>query len=130
MRARGSALLFGLVCAGGFALALALLVDEARHPASVVATVERTQRTGPTTTAEVRVRNNTRAARCVDVRAVAQDRDGRDLATSARSRLALPAEGRMSVTASLELTEQQYAEHFARVRAVAEDCRVERTVQK
>jgi hypothetical protein len=122
--------LFGTVCAGGAAAALVLLVHDVRTTESVQARVVSTSRQGLTTAVVVEVRNTTASPRCAVVRAVAQDREGRDLGTSGRTRLEVAARARPTLTTSLRLTARDYAERLATVRAVLSECEEERPAQK
>lgn len=127
---RGQGLLFGAVCASGAAAALGLLVHDVRAPDELRATVVSTARHGTTTTVELAVRSTLRRAACADVRAVAQDREGRDLGASPQLRVRVGPDGSTRLRTALDVSARDYAERFAKVRAVVRRCHVERDVQK
>ncbi len=130
MSERLHVLLFGSVCALGAALALTLLVHEARSKDPVRAHVVSSTRQGLTTLALVEVRSDLGASRCVRVRTLAQDRSGRDLGSSSTRSLVLKPHGTVRLAQSLDLTRKQYDEELATVRAVVHACDVERAEQK
>jgi hypothetical protein len=122
VRGRAISLLFFLVCAAGSAAALGLAVHEARSTDAVVAHVRSTTRSGLATRAVVDVRNTTQAPQCAAIRVVARDRAGSDLATGPVARLEIAPGGRVTTTATLELTAKDYAERLTLVRAVVGRC--------
>jgi len=130
VRGRAQGLVFGLLCAGGAAAALGLLVQEAGRTPPVQARVLATTRSGLTTVVQVDVRSSTAAPRCVQLRVAAQDREGRDLASSPTRTLELSSRGSSLVSAELTLTPRQYDEQLARVRAVLDSCSGKRHAQK
>ena len=121
MRLRSA--LFGLVCATGFAGALALTVHDARDVAPLEPRVVSTVRADGLVTVVAEVRNTTDQARCVQLMIAARDREGRDLAVAragAAGQLASHARRRESVR--LTLSARQYAERLQRIDAYAVPC--------
>jgi hypothetical protein len=127
---RGHALLFGALCAGGAAAAVGLLVHDVRTTDVLRADVVSTTRHGTARTVELLVRSSARGPVCADVRAVAQDREGRDLAASPHLRATVRPGAATRLTTALELSPRDDAERFAKVRGVVRRCDVERHVQK
>lgn len=127
---RGQALVFATVCSVGAAAAVGLLVHDVRRTEPLVAHVVATSRAGTTTTVRLEVRSTTSRPRCADVQAVAQDRDGRDLGASPRRRITVAPRAVVHLAAAVDVSARDYAERFAKVRAVVRDCGVERPVQK
>ena len=117
-----SAVLFGLVCAGGSAAALVFTVHEARHEDPVEVRVVTSHRAGEVVVAQAEVHNTTGAARCVDLRIAARDREGRDLAVAAPIRLQLKPGERRRATSSVTVSRRDATERLQRTDAFVTSC--------
>jgi hypothetical protein len=114
--------LFGVVCAAGSAVALALTVHEVRYVAPVEASVLSSSRSGEVTTAVAEARNTTGQERCVVLHVAARDREGRDLAVSPPERPELGPGDRHRETVQLRLSARDARERLQRVDAYVTDC--------
>jgi hypothetical protein len=116
------AVLLGVVCAAGSAVALVLTVHEARHVAPVEATVVSKARQGQVTVVVAEVRNTTGDVRCAVLRVAARDREGRDLAVGGPEQVRLAPGEVHRTTARLQVSARDARERLQRVDAFVTDC--------
>lgn len=115
--------LFGLVCASGFVVALALTVQQARYVAPLEARVVSTTHSGGLISVVAEIRNTTDRALCARVEVAARDREGRDLAVvQAGEKAQLAAHSRRRESTQLTVTSRDYAEKLHQVDAYAVPC--------
>ena len=116
------AVLLGVVCAAGSAVALVLTVHEARYVPPVEANVVSKDRAGEVTAVVAEVRNTTGDSRCVVLRVAARDREGRDLAVSRAEQVRLGPGERHRETVRLAVSGRDARERQQRVDAFVTDC--------
>ena len=120
---RASSALFGVVCAAGFAAALALTVHEARYVAPLEARVVSTTRPDGLISVVAEIRNTTDGVLCAQLQVAARDREGRDLAVApAGGSGPLAPHQRRRESVLLTLSAKKYTERLQRVDAYVVPC--------